>query len=188
MSRARSRRSAGPCRSTRAPPARTTTPASPSSGWDERPTRSRRATAVDLTVDDVDARYNAARLFERFGRHVEAEALYRDALRIRPDDLSARRRLAWLLATSPIVTAHRDEALSLAQALAGEQRVDPDVLDALAAAHAATDAFPKAIAAAHRAIRILIDRGERPRAEAIERRLALYRARQPYLASVPSSR
>ena len=140
------------------------------------------ATAVDLTVDDVDARYNAARLFERFGSHGEAERLYRDALRILPDDLAARRRLAWLLATSPLLTGSREEALVVATRLAAEHRNDPDVFDALAAAHAARGAYPAAVDAARRAIDLLQVRGERERARPVEERLRLYRAGRPFVA------
>jgi tetratricopeptide (TPR) repeat protein/mono/diheme cytochrome c family protein len=142
-------------------------------------------TAVDLTVDDVDPRYNAARLFERFGRHGEAEELYRDALRILPDDVQTRRRLAWLLATSPATAAKRGEAVALAEPLAAEHRGDPDVLDVLAAARAATGAFREAVTAARTAMTILINRGERDRADAIDQRLSLYRAGRPYVLETP---
>jgi tetratricopeptide (TPR) repeat protein len=147
------------------------------------------ATAVNLTVDELDSRYNAGRLYERFAWYPQAERMYRDALRIQPDDPGVRRRLAWLLATVPDGSAaQRAEAQSLAEALSREQRNDPDVFDTLGAARAANGDFLGGQAAARTAIRILVDRGDEQRARPMEERLDLYRKGLPYLAPMPEGR
>jgi hypothetical protein len=67
---------------------------------------------------------------------------------------------------------------------------DITCLDTLAAAYAAAGQFDKAVATAMEAHRRAEAAGQRPQAEAIQRRLELYRDRKPYHEAVgkPSNR
>ena len=62
--------------------------------------------------------------------------------------------------------------------LAGFEKAS--LLDTLAAAHAAIGNFPDAIAMAEKALRLVTEEGKQTVATQIERRLELYKAKQPY--------
>src|SRR5262249_33124197 len=94
----------------------------------------------------------------------------------------AERRLAWVLATHPDAAVRNpDEALRLARhATQASGNRDPEMLDTLAAAPAASGQLCDAIATSGRAPALADDRPAAPLAADIAARLALYRAGQSY--------
>ena len=134
-----------------------------------RATRSAWAEALRSLVDRKETDFDAA--VDR----------YRRALALRPEWRALQTELVWLLATDPRAgPAHAQEALAItegefplysASALANTRR-----LEARAASLAAVGRFPDAVAAAELALEAARGSGERARADALEARIADYRA------------
>ena len=109
----------------------------------------------------------------------------REAVRLNPGDPGYANDLAWTLATAPDPQL-RDpaEALRLASSLVeAKSPPDPNDLDTLAAAYAAAGRFEEAADAALRAVDLASAQGRAALRDAIQRKLALYRARQPFVDS-----
>lgn len=121
------------------------------------------------------------------GRHAEAVARTREALRLDPALAFARNNLAWLLATAPDASLRDPEqALRLAEGLVALSDAPPaNFVDTLAAAQAATGRLEEAVRTAQRAL----DAAERERSEelarAIRARLARYRAGASWIEPAP---
>ena len=117
-----------------------------------------------------------ARLAAGDGR--AAAAALRRGLAVRPDDPQSLNSLAWILATAPDPSLRdASEALRLARrAVRQLGREDANLLDTLAAAHAARGDFTRAVALQERAVRA----GAPSQVAALRARLALYRASRPY--------
>jgi hypothetical protein len=116
------------------------------------------------------------------GRAAEGIAELHASVRIRPDALEVANNLAWLLATHPD-PALRDpeEAVRIARAAARQAGGwNPQVLDTLAAAHAAAGRFDRARWYAGRALRVAAASGDAPLVDEIRARLDLYRDDRPY--------
>ena len=146
------------------------------------------ATAADLSPDSagVHAALGAALLGA--DRPAEAVAAFRDALEIEPAMPAALGPLAGILAAHP----RRDlrdpaEAVRLAERLAGQFSFqEPRSLDLFGAAYAAAGDYRNAIQAAERAAALAGSGGAVDLAAAIRQRLALYRARRPYVGPLPA--
>ena len=146
------------------------------------------ATAADLSPDSagVHAALGAALLGA--DRPAEAVAAFRDALEIEPAMPAALGPLAGILAAHP----RRDlrdpaEAVRLAERLAGQFSFqEPRSLDLFGAAYAAAGDYRNAIQAAERAAALAAGAGAADLAAAIGQRLALYRARRPYVGPLPA--
>jgi spermidine synthase len=116
------------------------------------------------------------------GHPAEAAAHFREALRQRPNLVTALSGLAWTLAT----TADPDVRDAAAAMTAGERaaeltrRQDPVALDSLAAAYAAAGRFDDAQAQGRLARQLAVAAGATALAEDIAGRLALYEQRQPF--------
>jgi tetratricopeptide (TPR) repeat protein len=110
---------------------------------------------------------------------------YREALRLRPEWTPSQIALAWVLSSHPDGGVRRpEEALELAREAVEATSRDPSALDALAAALAAAGRFDDAVTAASEAAAIAKKAGATQQAAAIERRLALYRARKAYVEEI----
>jgi tetratricopeptide (TPR) repeat protein len=130
--------------------------------------------------------YLGTALLER-GQTGDAIFHYQEALRLRPDFLTVANNLAWLLATGHDAN-HRDPraAVEIAErAVQLTERRDPLVLDTLAAAYASARRFGDAIRTLQRAIEIGRSSGDAELVAELEQRLALYRARRPYVETAP---
>ena len=105
---------------------------------------------------------------------------YREAATLRPDWAPAIANLAWLLATTPDGSRRSPaEAVRLAErAVTLTDRHDPEALDVLAAAYAASGAFDRAVEASSAALRLVSDG---PAADAMRQRQALYMQGRPFL-------
>ena len=132
--------------------------------------------------DDHDALCNLGSALSHVGELDEALEHFRHALRIDPSSVRALYRLAWFLATHPDAASRRpEEAIQFAQrALALTGNEQPQILDALAAAHAAAGRYDRAVEhaekAEHAARRMQADELSRQIAARLER----YRQGQPY--------
>lgn len=144
-------------------------------------------TAVRLNPLHPEAQFNLAELLVVRGRFAEAVAHHRDALRARPRWEPALIALSWLLSSSADASVRApDEAVQLAStAVSQTNRTNPLALDALAAAYARVGRFDDALRSGTEALAL----AQRARAAdlvaEIERRVSMYRARQPYTAAAP---
>jgi tetratricopeptide (TPR) repeat protein len=130
--------------------------------------------------------YLGAALLER-GQTGDAITHFERALTLRPDLLTVANNLAWLLATGSDAS-HRDPRAAVAvaeQAADLSQRGDPAVLDTLAAAYASAGRFEDATRTLRRAIEISRSAGDAALVAELRQRVALYRARRPYVESAP---
>lgn len=132
--------------------------------------------ALAARADNIEARTNLARALKLQDQVAEAVSHYEQALSVREDWLAALFGLAWIRATASDDALWRpEEAVRLAtRAAALTDERDPYVLDALAAAYAATGAFGKASSVARAARQIAQAAGLAPLAAAIDTRIALY--------------
>ena len=118
---------------------------------DEAADRFRQALA--LSPGAAELRFKLASALVLGGRPAEAAGELREAVRLKDGWAEALNALAWLLATTPDPSVRAPaEALALAREaskLTGDE--DPEILDTVAAAEAATGRFAQAAATAHRA-------------------------------------
>jgi hypothetical protein len=125
------------------------------------------------------------RLFAQ-GSHAAAREHYAAALRLRPGWDLAAGNLAWLLATTPdpdLRDPHR--AIELAYRAAESQGFrDPNILDTLAAGHAAAGDFERALALAHHARALALAQGRKDLAGEIGDRARGYESGAAYVAPV----
>jgi tetratricopeptide (TPR) repeat protein len=138
--------------------------------------------AIRLEPDDAGHHNKLGSLLAAAGDHAGAERSYRKALELDDNHLGAMENLAWLLATTPDKTLRDgDEALRLAERVSREgDSGDPESLDTLAVALAQSGRFDRAIETARQAIRLAESQGRSAHAEAIRRRLELFRNHRPY--------
>lgn len=138
--------------------------------------------ALAIKPDSATAHYYFTKPLLKKGKVTEAIFHFKEALRIKPDWIVPMNNLAWLLAT------HKDsefrdpqQAIRLAERTCQlTSREDPTILDTLAAAYAAANRFPEAVATAESAIELANSAGQKEVAEQIRKRLEFYRRNQPY--------
>ncbi|RJP33840.1 MAG: tetratricopeptide repeat protein [Phycisphaerales bacterium] len=134
--------------------------------------------AVELRPDFNTARRNLADLLAGQGRLEPAIEHYRAALQSDPTDATAMRGAAWIMATTR-EPALRDPETALMLAERANELTngsDPAVLDALAAAAAASGDFDRAVHTAERAARMAGGAGRVELADAIRARVEVYRS------------
>jgi len=138
--------------------------------------------ALALDPGNASAHTNLAGSLAAKGRIGEAVAEYRSALEAQQGLLEPLVSLAWILATSPDAAVRQPgEAVRLAErAAALAERGDLRVIDTLAAAHAASGNFTRALAIAEPALRDALTRGVTRDGDVLRARVALYRQRRPY--------
>jgi protein O-mannosyl-transferase len=131
-----------------------------------------------LTTDDC---LQLSRLLVEAGRYSEAIDALRRARAVAPTHLHLANELAWLLATCPDAGLRRpDEAIQLSEQLCSQtQHRVPELLDTLAASHAAAGRFPEAVQTARQAIDLAEAQKQEPLAAAIQSRLADYQQQRP---------
>ncbi len=149
--------------------------------------RGRRNVAASLALyPTADAWRIEGWMHEQAGDAAKAMAAYQNALDLRPDSVEAMNNLAWLRATHEnALLRDARRAIELAEAAAEATGYrSPEVLDTLAAAHAAAWRFPNAIRAAESAITLAEARGaEGSSLESMRARLHGYRQGQPFVSS-----
>ncbi len=116
------------------------------------------------------------------GREGEALAALWAAHRALPDSKTIATRLAFMLATTPLGAAQSAaDALRLAEQSCRVPPVQPEDLDALAAACAAAGDFQRAVETADQALELAQAQGNHRLAEEITERLRRYAAGQPFV-------
>jgi tetratricopeptide (TPR) repeat protein len=132
---------------------------------------------VELTPDSAVARADLATGWIVSGRMAEAVAELRAALRLDPALGPVRRRLAWILATSPDPALRNGaEAVALIGATCGSDCAETEALQILAAAQAAAGDPGRAADTAQRAIDRAQAEGRTALAEVLARQQAAYRS------------
>jgi len=112
------------------------------------------------------------------GQKQQAAIYFAEAIRLKPDCISALNNLAWLSATSREAGLRNpDRAVECSErACELTDYKNPGLLDTLAVAYASAGRFTKAVDTAEKAIRT----GEKNLVKEIQKRLILYQAGQPY--------
>ena len=137
--------------------------------------------ALQVEADYDEAHNNLGVALRMTGERDQALGHFKAALSRRPDWAAPMSEIAWILATHTDARV-RDpaEAVRLAERAAElTSRRDAVVLDALAAAYAATGDWDRATTTAETAVALASARS-RALAEDITKRLALYRLKRPY--------
>ena len=140
--------------------------------------------AIRLQPAHMAAHFNlATALLQRDGDATGAIAQFREAIRLSPDWTPSLIALSWVLSSHPDPAIRNpQEALQLATRAADlARRADPAALDALAAAYASVGRFDAAMTTAVQAIDAATKVGAGEQVAQIQRRLALYRNRRPYI-------
>jgi len=138
--------------------------------------------AARALPDDPAIRVNLGVALARQGETQPAIDELRRALQLAPDWSRPAYRLAWIYATHPDAgVRNASEAVRLAERAAQASRgPDAAALDTLAAAYAEAGRFDEAIEVAVRAEKTATESNRQGLAQAISRRLELYRTRRPY--------
>lgn len=130
--------------------------------------------------------HSRARLSVALGRFAEAVPDFQKAIDVRPDDVSSRHQLAWLLATCPDPGV-RDGARALRQATLACEMTDWQlyhVIIVVAAAHAECGQFDKALEYERKAVRVARETLGDGVAQSIEEeatpRVEAYKAHRPW--------
>ncbi len=141
--------------------------------------------ALRLRPAYPEAHFNMAEVFAATNKPVLATEHYRAAIELRPEWVPCLVRFSWLLSAYPDATVRNpDEAVRLsAKAVEISQRRDAAALDALAAAYASAGHFDEAVSSAIIATGLAAAGSEE--SAQMDKRLALYRQRRPYVASQP---
>lgn len=137
---------------------------------------------LGLRPSDAQAHSGLAPLLTKQGQAEEAVEHYRKAIRLQPNAPETLAELARLYATHPNARFRNGpEAVRLAEracALTGRQL--PAYLDTLAAAYAETGQFAQAVQTQEEAVKQAAASSQGELSAALQQRLALYRAKQPY--------
>ena len=145
--------------------------------------------ALRIKPDSAVAHYRLGNALAMTGRPADAVAHYAEALRLAPNRPAVMNALAWTLVTSHIEPPPgTPPAVQLAQEACNQtQRREPNYLDTLAAAYARDGRFKEAEIAAQEAIDLATSMNQYTLVRAIDARLHLYRAEQPYTEIAPSA-
>ena len=117
------------------------------------------------------------------GKIPDAVLQYRQGLNLQPNNLKATNNLAWILATSEDSKVRRpEEALLMAKNIVkATKEQNPDALDTLAAAQAASGNFESAVQTINKAM-LLIKPGQLPALKnQLRVRLDSYKNRKPHI-------
>ena len=137
---------------------------------------------LELVPQSAQAHFRFGQVLQGQRNFEAAMKEYQKALDLAPQHLPAYLGLAWLLATCPEASLRNGQkAVELAQQaerLGGGE--SPQVLDTLAAAYAEAGQFGKAVETARQALSLPATQNNPPLAGAIQNRLKLYEASNPY--------
>ena len=144
-------------------------------------------TALALKPDLAVAHYKLAVAWTRLGNYDRATNCCDHVMKLSAELVPALADCAWLLAThegaAPPDVQRAIEFATRACRLTGEN--DLACLDALAAAYAANGQFAEAVTTAETALALARKSGPAALVPEIEKRLNLYRTRQPYRTALP---
>jgi protein O-mannosyl-transferase len=131
---------------------------------------------------DQETYANLGSAYIKVGKYDLAIENLSKAIELKPDNIDVLNKLAWLFAAVDDTSIHNaQKGVEFAQQgceLTGYK--DPMLLDTLAVAYAATGRFDEAKATAEKALNIAKEAGWENLATAIQERIKLYKAGQPY--------
>jgi tetratricopeptide (TPR) repeat protein len=144
--------------------------------------------AIQLDPRLTEAHHNLGLALLAKNDYEAAIAAFRAAMARNPEHAGAHNNLAWILATcpeprwrdGPQAVREAEEAMRLVH------REDPEMLDTLAAAHAAAGQFETAVATVDRALAQPVPAGRPDLPGKLRDRQALYRSGQPYRMPAPT--
>ena len=139
--------------------------------------------AVEIRPDRATSHFHLGLALRQDGRSAEAVRHLHEAAQLDPTSVAALNQAAWLLATCADSTV-RDPAAALElaeQAVRLTESRDPNTLDSLAAAFAASGRYDRAVETATLAARLATEQGNLRKAETMQRRLEAYRQGRPWL-------
>ena len=145
--------------------------------------------ALSLKPDYLKARITLAQVLVEMGKIQPAVEQYYTILQIEPDHLYVLKNLAWVLATTED-TKIRNPAGAVKYAKRACELTDykqPEALDTLAVAYAATGRFDEAIETAEKALQLAQSSGRKQLTGEIRIHLRLYKAGQPYIEFLPKA-
>jgi tetratricopeptide (TPR) repeat protein len=138
--------------------------------------------ALEIDPRSTGAHLNLGGAFLVRHQFKQAIGEWQEALRLEPNHVPALRNVAWMLATCPDPRIRNGaQAVELAEraaTLTGGD--DPVILDTLGAAYAEAGRFAEAVESVRKALAIAERRGERPLAQVLRTRIALYEARKAF--------
>ncbi len=138
--------------------------------------------AIRLDPKSAEGHYDLglARIMQ--GKAGSAIPEYEEAIRLKPEWTNALNDLAWIKATYPdSAIRNGPEAVRLAErACSLDGGKEPRFLGTLDAAYAEAGRFTEAIATAQKARDLALSLGRKDVADAVDKRLELYRSGQPY--------
>lgn len=139
-------------------------------------------TALSIQPESAGARYNLGFHLQQIGRCSEALQHYGEVIRLQPDNVASHNHMAWIMAThSDPSVRNGAEAVRLAEIACRLSESKHHIpLDTLAAAHAESGDFDKALATAQLSLQRATSAGSHAAANNIRRRMELYRAKRPY--------
>jgi Flp pilus assembly protein TadD len=138
--------------------------------------------AVQIDPQYSQAHYTLGNVYARLGNIKEAVASWNEVLALQPGHLLAINNLAWVKATHQNPDFYDpNEAVRLALRVCELTNYEqPEALDTLAVAYAATGRFPQAIETAEKAVQLSLAKNKDELARLIQRRLQSYKAGRPY--------
>ncbi len=139
--------------------------------------------AVELRPEFAEAHLNLANaLYFWQGNAADALDEWRKVLRLEPGRVPVLSQMARVLATDPEPAVRNGaEAVELAaRAVHLSEGQDAEILDTLAAAYAEAGRFPEAVETGRRALAVATRQNNRPIAESLPARIALYQTHTPY--------
>jgi tetratricopeptide (TPR) repeat protein len=137
--------------------------------------------AVKLEPNFVPEYGNLGDAFRRKGKAGDAIANYQKAIELQPQFISARRKLAWMLATWPDASI-RDGKKAVALAGQANQMTsgrDAEVLRTLAAAYAETGRFTEAVSTAQKALALARAKSDTGEASELQTEIRAYQNNAP---------
>jgi len=140
--------------------------------------------ATEIQPGRAASHFHLGLALRQAGRPAQAVGHFREAARLDPTWVAALNQAAWLLATSSDATVREPgAALELAErAVQFTESRDPNTLDSLAAALAASGQFDRAIETATLALWLATEQGNVRKAETMQRRLEAYREGRPWVS------
>ena len=139
--------------------------------------------AIEINPQFAPAIFEIAANHVKSGKIPDAVLQYRQGLNLQPNNLKAANNLAWILATSQDSKVRRpEEALLMAKNIVkATKEQNPDALDTLAAAQAASGNFESAVQTINKAM-LLIKPGQLPALKnQLRVRLDSYKNRKPHI-------
>ena len=138
--------------------------------------------SLRIKADQSVVYENLGTAYSQLGKYEPAIQNWTRAIELNPDNIDALDKAGWFLAVRGKASAENaNQAIVYAQrACELTKYADPAFMDTLGAAYATASRFAEAKATAEKALKLARETGQNDLADAIENRIKLYEAGQPY--------